>query len=57
MLHLPHWLGGSDCKSLVLILYCRQAVGGTIAVWNNVTDEQWMFAKEISSDGDVSTVW
>ena len=34
----------------------RQAVGGTITVWNNVTNEVWMFMKEISSDGDVSTV-
>ena len=35
---------------------CRQAYGGVVAVWNNVTNEQWMFLKEISSDGDVSTV-
>ena len=34
----------------------RQATGGTIAVYNNVTEETWMFMKEISSDGDVSTV-
>jgi len=25
-------------------------------VWNNVTEQMWMFMKEISSDGDVSTV-
>ena len=25
-------------------------------MWNNVTEEQWLFMKEISSDGDVSTV-
>lgn len=31
-------------------------MGGTIAVWNNITGEPWMFLKEISSDGDVSTV-
>ena len=35
---------------------CRQAAGGTVVVWNNVTEEIWMFMKEISSDGDVSTV-
>ena len=34
----------------------RQATGGTIAVYNDVTKETWMFMKEISSDGDVSTV-
>ena len=36
--------------------YNRQAVGGTITVWNRITQEAWMFMKEISSDGDVSTV-
>ena len=25
-------------------------------MWNDVTKEVWMFMKEISSDGDVSTV-
>ena len=25
-------------------------------MWNHVTQEVWMFMKEISSDGDVSTV-
>ena len=39
----------------MLVCY-RQAVGATIAVWNNVTEEVWMFMKEISSGGDVSTV-
>ena len=39
-----------------LTLHCRQATGGTVAVFNNVTNEVWMFMKEISSDGDVSTV-
>ena len=27
-----------------------------MTVWNDVTEEVWMFMKEISSDGDVSTV-
>ena len=41
----------------ILSFVCyRQAVGATIAVANNVTGEIWMFMKEISSDGDVSTV-
>ena len=30
--------------------------GATVAVYNNVTEEPWMFLKEISSGGDVSTV-
>ena len=34
----------------------RQTVGATIQVFNNVTGGQWMFMKEISSDGDISTV-
>ena len=36
--------------------YFRQAVGATVTVWNDVIQEPWMFMKEISSDGDVSTV-
>ena len=39
-----------------LLHLCRQAVGGVETVWNNVTNELWIFLKEISSDGDVSTV-
>ena len=31
-------------------------MGATIQVYNNVTGGQWMFMKEISSDGDISTV-
>ena len=27
-----------------------------MTVWNEVAEEVWMFMKEISSDGDVSTV-
>ena len=34
----------------------RQAVLSTVTVWNNVTNITWMFMKEISSDGDGSTV-
>ena len=43
-------------NSEVFTTSLRQAVGGTQSVWNNVTGEHWMFMKEISSDGDVSTV-
>jgi len=39
-----------------LFVFYRQAIGGTIAVWNNVTEEIWIFMKEISSGGYVSTV-
>ena len=39
-----------------VFFYYRQVFGGMVAVWNNVTEEQWLFMKEISSDGDVSTV-
>ena len=41
---------------LLLLASNRQAVGATVTVWNDVTEEVWMFMKEISSDGDVSTV-
>ena len=40
----------------VFVLCYRQAVGATQSVWNDVIKEHWMFMKEISSDGDVSTV-
>lgn len=49
----------------LFVLFCRikcnhfvhrQAIGGLTAVWNNVTNTSWIFLKEISSDGDVSTV-
>ena len=39
-----------------LLVYYRQVFGATVAVYNNVTEEPWMFLKEISSGGDVSTV-
>ena len=39
-----------------VFFYYRQVYGGMVAVWNNVTEEQWLFMKEISSDGDISTV-
>ena len=39
-----------------LLVYYRQVFGATVGVYNNVTGDWWMFLKEISSDGDVSTV-
>ena len=47
--------GGATYASIAALVW-RQVVGGTIVVWNNVTNEEWRFMKEISSDGDVSTV-
>ena len=41
---------------LCVFVYRRQAVAGTVSVWNDVAKVPWMFLKEISSDGDVSTV-
>ena len=34
----------------------RQATGATVAVWNPARQMAWAYMKEISSDGDVSTV-
>merc|ERR1711998_358130 len=47
--------GGPDYAELCALAR-RQVVGGTVAAWNNVTGQEWAFMKEISSDGDVSTV-
>ena len=42
--------------TVIAVYFSRQAIGATVAVYNPVIDETWMFMKEISSDGDVSTV-
>eukprot|EP00401_Gymnodinium_catenatum_P037391 CAMPEP_0117518306 /NCGR_PEP_ID=MMETSP0784-20121206/32063_1 /TAXON_ID=39447 /ORGANISM="" /LENGTH=705 /DNA_ID=CAMNT_0005314221 /DNA_START=1 /DNA_END=2118 /DNA_ORIENTATION=- len=47
--------GGDKYATLASLVY-RQVLGGTQAVWNPVLKEAWVFMKEISSDGDVSTV-
>jgi len=47
--------GGDEYATLGSLVY-RQVTGGTQAVWNPVLKEPWVFMKEISSDGDVSTV-
>ena len=49
-------LHASIVKVTSVFLCCRQATGATVAVYNSIADETWMFMKEISSDGDVSTV-
>ena len=43
-------------SSIFISLSVRQAVGGLVAVWNDVLKTTWLFMKEISSDGDISTV-
>jgi len=48
-------VGGDKFATLGSLVY-RQVLGGTQAVWNPVAKEPWVFMKEISSDGDVSTV-
>eukprot|EP00933_Yihiella_yeosuensis_P016422 TRINITY_DN14041_c0_g2_i1.p1 TRINITY_DN14041_c0_g2~~TRINITY_DN14041_c0_g2_i1.p1 ORF type:complete len:515 (-),score=81.71 TRINITY_DN14041_c0_g2_i1:77-1570(-) len=48
-------VGGTDYATISSLVY-RQVVGATQAVWNPVSKKPWAFMKEISSDGDVSTV-
>jgi hypothetical protein len=48
-------IGGAKYATISSLAW-RQAVGGTLSVWNSVTSSEWVFLKEISSDGDVSTV-
>lgn len=48
-------VGGSNYTTICSLAW-RQTFGGLVSVWNNVTQEKWLFMKEISSDGDVSTV-
>jgi len=48
-------MGGDKYATLASLAY-RQVTGGTQAVWNPIAKEAWVFMKEISSDGDVSTV-
>eukprot|EP01059_Diplonema_ambulator_P010788 TRINITY_DN2081_c0_g4_i1.p1 TRINITY_DN2081_c0_g4~~TRINITY_DN2081_c0_g4_i1.p1 ORF type:complete len:687 (+),score=230.93 TRINITY_DN2081_c0_g4_i1:54-2114(+) len=47
--------GSSNYAEMGSLIY-RQVTGSMITVWNNITSEPWVFMKEISSDGDVSTV-
>ncbi|KAK8791797.1 hypothetical protein WA158_005174 [Blastocystis sp. Blastoise] len=40
----------------VTALVYRQVTGGCKWVWNPVEEKEWIFMKEISSDGDISTI-
>ena len=46
---------GAAYAELGALVY-RQVMGATATAWNERTQEPWPFMKEISSDGDVSTV-
>lgn len=48
-------IGGDQYATLTALAY-RQCVGGTKLTWNPEKKMPWYFMKEISSDGDVSTV-
>eukprot|EP01118_Nematostelium_gracile_P012026 TRINITY_DN4337_c0_g1_i2.p1 TRINITY_DN4337_c0_g1~~TRINITY_DN4337_c0_g1_i2.p1 ORF type:complete len:685 (+),score=200.62 TRINITY_DN4337_c0_g1_i2:45-2099(+) len=48
-------VGGEQYATLGALAY-RQTTGGTRLVWNEKEQDIWYFMKEISSDGDVSTV-
>jgi len=47
---------GGDTYATVASLAYRQALGGMKLVWNDKIKMPWYFLKEISSDGDASTV-
>jgi len=47
---------GGDEYSTFSALAHRQATGATILVWNEERKQPWGYMKEISSDGDISTV-
>ena len=48
-------VGGSEYGELGGLAY-RQVTAAMVVVWNPVENTPWVFMKEISSDGDVSTV-
>ena len=47
---------GGEQYAQILALAYRQAYAATILVWVPSRQTQWQFLKEISSDGDISTV-
>lgn len=47
--------GGQKYATIAALAY-RQCAGGTKLVWNTKENKLWYFMKEISSDGDLSTV-
>jgi len=48
-------VGGNKFATIASLAY-RQALGAMKLVWNSNTNTPWYFLKEISSDGDLSTV-
>ena len=48
-------VGGKNYATLTSLVY-RQTTGGIEKVWDPVSNSPWVFMKEISSDGDVSTI-
>jgi hypothetical protein len=48
--------GNNINYTIIAALSYRQAFAGTKLVWNPVEKVPWYFLKEISSDGDLSTV-
>ena len=47
--------GGAEYATYTALAH-RQATGATVVVWNEARQSVWAYMKEISSDGDVSTV-
>ena len=47
--------GGQEYATYTALAH-RQATGATVTVWNEERKAVWAYMKEISSDGDVSTV-
>ena len=47
--------GGQEYATYTALAH-RQATGATVPVWNEARKAVWAYMKEISSDGDVSTV-
>lgn len=48
-------VGGPAYATLTSLVW-RQTTGAVERCWNPITNEAWVFMKEISSDGDVSTI-
>uniref|UniRef100_A0A0G4ICX1 Glutaminase A central domain-containing protein n=1 Tax=Chromera velia CCMP2878 TaxID=1169474 RepID=A0A0G4ICX1_9ALVE len=48
-------LGGEEYRDMVRLAY-REAYGASQLVWNPILLKEWVFVKEMSSNGDMSTV-
>eukprot|EP01114_Cavostelium_apophysatum_P001767 TRINITY_DN1153_c1_g1_i3.p1 TRINITY_DN1153_c1_g1~~TRINITY_DN1153_c1_g1_i3.p1 ORF type:complete len:726 (-),score=182.07 TRINITY_DN1153_c1_g1_i3:55-2037(-) len=55
VMSMGYSVGGSKYSTLLALAY-RQTLGGCKLVWNDKEQDYWYFMKEISSDGDISTV-